>query len=82
MKKKKGLNGVILDMNSEEILPEGNFSLSLISEGAECILINKEFFLKYLSEISRNRLKKLVIQIFLNDLMGINLKNENISKNE
>ena len=39
---------------------EGSGSCSLISEGAECILINKQFFIKYLTEATKSMLKKSV----------------------
>lgn len=39
---------------------DNSFSSTLISEGAECILINKEFFMKHLTEIAKNQLKRTV----------------------
>jgi hypothetical protein len=49
-----GLNDVIYGNG------DNSFCSTLVSEGAECILINKEFFLKHLSEMTKNQLKKIV----------------------
>jgi hypothetical protein len=39
---------------------EGSTSVTLISEGAECILINKAFFLKHLNDEVRKKLRESV----------------------
>ena len=39
---------------------DGATSLSLVSDGAECILINKDFFLKHFDSELRERLVRMV----------------------